>query len=93
MKRTKDVFIGEYKYGILIENVPYNMKQDELVRFVSRKIANELNQIVYTMCDIKYVANPTIVPYDLFEKGQKEVIAESINFIIDFANGEIRRYE
>ena len=83
----KNVLIIEYKYSMLIKNLPNNFKKDRVKQIAQRVLRNNvLYSYLMTACD--YIVNPVIIyndtDYKYYKDCKKAVEAENISFIVDY---------
>ena len=83
----KNCLVREYKYSLLITNLPNNMKEDKVVEIAKRSLKNLISQS-YTMSAHKYIVNPVLFHNDLEETycadNKKKYDARNIDFKIDY---------
>lgn len=84
----KNVLIIEYRYSVLIKNLPNNFKKDKVKQIAQRVLRNNvLYSYLMTSCD--YIVNPIIyndTDYKYYKDCKKAVELENISFIVDYKN-------
>ena len=86
----KNVLINEYKYSILIENIPNNIPRKKLGLIAQDIIRDNTNKPFYSISAYDYIPNPMIADDDIYYSDyelidNKKVFPEcAINFKIDY---------
>lgn len=62
----KDILISEYKYSILIENIPNNISKKKLGLIAQDIIRDRANRPFYSISAYNYICNPIIVNDDMY---------------------------
>ena len=82
--KYKNVLISEYKYNVLITNLPNNLKRDKVEEIARRILKNKISNS-YTMSAFRYDVNPCIITnvneYKLYKNLKNSIEIENIDFI------------
>lgn len=83
----KNCLIREYKYSVLITNLPTNMKKETIESLAQRVLRNNIEPS-YMMSSCSYTVNPYIVYNDEDDKtygdSKKKYPNEFIDFKVDY---------
>lgn len=86
----KDCLINEYRYAVLIENIPNCISQKKLLGIAQDVIRDNINKPFYTIANCQYTANPMITDDDFYfgdyelTHDPKAFPESAINFRIDY---------
>lgn len=86
----KDCLVSEYKYTVLIENIPNCISQKRLLGIAQDIIRDNTNKPFYTMANCQYVPNPMIADDNIYfsdyelTHDPKAFPESAINFKIDY---------
>lgn len=87
MKKLKDVLIVEYRYSILIKNLPNHLKRDKILEIAQRILRNKISYS-YVMILSDYKVNPYIIyndkDYKLYKDCNNSFEIEQIDIIVDY---------
>ena len=62
----KDCLINEYRYGVLIENIPNCISQKKLLNIAQDVIRDNTNKPFYGMLNCNYIPNPILIEDDFY---------------------------
>ena len=86
----KDCLINEYRYGVLIENIPNCISRKRLLEIAQDAIRDCANKPFYIMGNVNYTPNPCIMPdsfyFDDYEcrKDPKCFPESEVDFKVDY---------
>ncbi|MGL4801997.1 MAG: hypothetical protein ACRC18_07000 [Cetobacterium sp.] len=84
----KDILIKEYRYSVLITNLPKNFKRDKVAQLAQKVIRNNNSNKAYMMSAYDYIIDPHVCynnnDYDLYYDSKKKIDNNHIDFTISY---------
>ena len=85
--KTKNILITDYRYNILITNLPNYLKKDIVIDIARRVLQNKI-YYSYTMIMCDYSINPKVIyteeDYKYYKDYNNSIMSDDIDFIVDY---------